>query len=76
MKKLALLMMAVGGLLSACVAYEVPVHDRGEYSRDRGEHSRVRDQDRDGVPDSRDRDRDGDGVRNREDMRPNDPRRY
>lgn len=69
MKKLVLSMMAVGGLLSACVAYEVPVQDRGE-------HSRVRDQDRDGVPDSRDRDRDGDGIRNREDMYPNDPRRY
>ena len=70
MKKLALMMMAVGGLLSACVAYEVPP------PQDRGEHSRVRDQDRDGVSDRNDRDRDGDGVRNREDMRPNDPRRY
>lgn len=69
MKRLALLMLAIGGLLSACVAYEVP-------DRDRGEHSRVRDQDRDGVPDRMDRDRDGDGVRNRQDSRPNDPRRY
>lgn len=69
MNKLALAMIAVGSLLSGCVAYEVPNHDRGE-------HSRVRDQVRDGVPDSRDRDRDGDGVRNREDYRPNDPRRY
>lgn len=69
MNKLALVMIAVGSLLSACVAYEVPSHDRGE-------HSRVRDQDRDGVSDRMDRDRDGDGVRNREDLRPNDPRRY
>lgn len=69
MKKLAMLMIAVGGLLSACVAYEVPV-------RDRADHSQLRDRDRDGVPDRRDRDRDGDGVRNRDDMSPNDPRRY
>jgi len=69
MKKLALAIIAGGSLLSGCVAYEVPNHDRGE-------HSRVRDQDRDGVSDRMDRDRDGDGVRNREDRRPNDPRRY
>lgn len=69
MNKLALVMIAVGILLSGCVAYEVPIHERGD-------HSRVRDQDRDGIPDRRDRDRDGDGVRNREDLRPNDPRRY
>lgn len=67
MNKLVLVMNATGSLLSACVAYEVSNHDRGE-------HSRVRDQDRDGVPDRMDRD--GDGVRNREDLRPNDPRRY
>lgn len=69
MKKLALVIIVGGSLLSGCVAYEVPNHDRGE-------HSRVRDQDRDGVSDRMDRDRDGDGVRNREDRRPNDSRRY
>jgi hypothetical protein len=69
MKKLALLMIVAGGLLSACVAYEVP-------DRDRGEHGRVRDHDRDGVPDRVDRDRDGDGISNRQDRRPDDPRRY
>ncbi|MDP1613133.1 MAG: hypothetical protein Q8M11_18920 [Sulfuritalea sp.] len=69
MKKLAVVLMAGVSLLAGCVAYEVP-------NQDRGEHSRVRDQDRDGVSDRMDRDRDGDGIRNREDRRPNDPRRY
>ena len=67
MKKLALLLIAIGGLLSGCVAYEVQGRDAGVYHRDR---------DRDGVPDRVDRDRDGDGVSNRQDRRPNDPRRY
>jgi hypothetical protein len=68
MKRLAiLLLIAVGGLLSGCVAY--PVSDR-----EGSEHHR--DHDRDGVRDRADRDRDGDGVPNREDRRPNDPRRY
>jgi hypothetical protein len=71
MKKLAVVLMAGVSLLAGCVAYEVPDHDRGE-------HSRIRDQDRDGVSDRMDRDRDGDGdgIRNREDRRPSDPRRY
>ena len=69
MKKLAILLIAIGVLLSGCIAY--PVQDR-----DGGEHHRDRDRDRDGVPDRADRDRDGDGVPNREDRRPNDPRRY
>jgi hypothetical protein len=67
MKKLAVLLIAIGGLLSGCVAYEVPVGDGRVHQRDR---------DRDGVPDRADRDRDGDGVRNSQDRRPNDPRRY
>jgi len=62
MRKLVLLLIAVGGLLSACVL--VP-EDRGYYDRDR-----------DGVRDRVDRDRDGDGVPNRRDRRPDDPRRY
>ena len=66
MKKLAMLLIAIGGL-SGCVAYEVPNRDGAGYRGDR---------DRDGVPNRVDRDRDGDGVPNRQDSRPNDPRRY
>ena len=68
MKKLAVVLIAIGGVLSGCVAYE-PVHHRGGYEY-RG------DRDRDGVRNRADRDRDGDGVRNRNDRRPNDPYRY
>jgi hypothetical protein len=57
MKKLAVLLIAIGGLLSGCVAY-VPNRVGRAYSGDR---------DRDGVPDRVDRDRDGDGVPNRQD---------
>ena len=68
MKKLALLLIATGALLSGCVAYEVePNRSAGVYQRDR---------DRDGVPDRVDRDRDGDGVRNSRDRYPDNPRRY
>ncbi len=67
MKKLALLLLAVAGLLSGCVAYEVPRGDGRTHQGDR---------DRDGVPNRIDRDRDGDGVPNRQDRRPDDPRRY
>ena len=69
MKNLVIVLIAIGSLLSGCVAYEVPNRDQSVY---RGE----RDRDRDGVPDRADRDRDGDGVRNSQDRRPNDPRRY
>ena len=69
MKKLALVLLAIGGLLSGCVAYEVPYRDGGGHHSD---HER----DRDGARDRRDRDRDGDGVADRRDSRPNDPRRY
>lgn len=69
MNKLALAMIAVSALLTGCAVYETPYQDRGHHS---GQHDR----DRDGVPDRMDRDRDGDGVRNRQDSRPNDPRRY
>ena len=70
MKKLAVLLIAVSGLLSACVVYDAPYRD--------GRHDRVYrgDRDRDGVPNRVDRDRDGDGVPNRRDRRPDDPRRY
>lgn len=59
--------VAISGVLSGCVVYDVPNRDGGAYRRDR---------DRDGVPDRADRDRDGDGVPNRQDRRPSDPRRY
>jgi hypothetical protein len=68
MKKLAvLLLIAIGGLASGCVAYEVP---------NRPSVARQGDLDRDGVPNRVDRDRDGDGVPNRQDRRPDDSRRY
>lgn len=70
MKKLAVLLLAVGTLASGCVA--VPVGDGPGY-RDSRAHQR--DRDRDGVPDRVDRDRDGDGVRNSQDRRPDNPRR-
>ena len=61
MKNIAILLIAIGGLLSGCVAYEVPNRDGGVYRGDR---------DRDRV------DRDRDGVPNRQDRSPDDPRRY
>lgn len=64
MKKLALALIVIGGLLSGCIAVEP---NRGANRGDR---------DRDGVPNRVDRDRDGDGVRNTQDRRPDDPRRY
>lgn len=81
MKKLSVLLIAIGGLLSGCVAYEVPYRDGGAYYRDGSTYYRdggtyERDRDRDGVPDRVDRDRDGDGVPNRQDRRPDDVRRY
>lgn len=65
MKKLLVLMLAVGSLLSGCVVYDTPYRDSGEHRRDRdgGPHRGERDHDRDGVPDSQDR-------------RPNNPSRY
>jgi hypothetical protein len=74
MKKLAVLLIALGALLSGCVAYEAPRDDR-DYRADRDRRG-DRDRDRDGVPNRVDRDRDGDGVPNRQDRRPDDARRY
>ena len=65
MKKLALVLVMMGGL-TGCVAY--PVHTDRDY--------RYHDRDRDGARHRADRDRDGDGVPNRYDRRPNDPRWY
>jgi hypothetical protein len=67
MKKLAVVLIAMGSLMSGCVAYPV---EQGRA------HPGYHDRDRDGVANRADRDRDGDGVRNRDDRRPNDPRRY
>ena len=65
MKKFALLISAVLGLLSGCVAYDTPYRDRGDYRSDyRDEHRG-----------DRDHDRDRDGVRDRDDRHPDDPRR-
>ena len=65
MRKLAVVLLAIGGLLSSCVAW-VPDYDGRHYG----------DRDRDGVRDRVNRDRDGDGVPDRQDRRPDDPRRY
>jgi hypothetical protein len=67
MKKLAIALLAVGGLLSGCIAYEEPRRNPGVHQSDR---------DRDGRPYRADRDRDGDGVPNRQDRQPDNPRRY
>lgn len=68
MKKLALLMIAVSALVSGCVAY-VPDFDHGPQH---GNSYRYHD----GGPYRVERDRDGDGVPDRQDRRPNNPRRY
>jgi hypothetical protein len=62
MKKLALLLVCIGGLLSGCVAYSVPYGDGGAYRGDGRAY--------------RDRDRDGDGIPDRRDRRPDNPYRY
>lgn len=66
MKKIAIALIVISGLVSACV-YEEPHRGPGMHQGDR---------DRDGVPNRADRDRDGDGVRNDRDRRPNDGNRY
>jgi hypothetical protein len=70
MKKLTVVLIALAGLLSGCIAYEPPGRNAGPHYNSRG------DRDRDGMPNRADHDRDGDGVRNSRDNRPNDPRRY
>jgi hypothetical protein len=64
---LAALFAAMGGTLSACVAYEEPSYRYRDYSYRDAPVQRERDRDRDGIPDRRDRDRDGDRVPNRQD---------
>lgn len=77
MKKLFILLAAIGGILSGCVGYAVPYNNDSGYGNrpphrtDEGAY-----RDRDGIPNRRDRDRDGDGVPNRYDTRPDNPYRY
>lgn len=82
MKNLATAMLAVGALVSGCVA--IPYSDGASYSRDGRTYSRDgsyygdRTYSRDGAY-SRDGsfyDRDRDGVPNRQDRYPDDARRY
>ena len=68
MEKIAILLFVVGSLLSGCVAYDDSYYSDG---RARREHDGDRYRNHD-----HDRDRDRDGVPNRQDRRPDDPRRY
>jgi hypothetical protein len=78
MKKLFILLAAMGGILSGCVA--VPYNNDSGYGNRpphrTDEGTNRGDRDRDGIPNRRDHDRDGDGVPNRNDSRPNNPYRY
>ena len=65
MKKLAIALIAIAGLLSGCVGFIVPFDD-----------GRAVNHEREGVSNRAARDRDGDGVRNSQDRRPDDARRY
>lgn len=73
MKKLAVLLIAVGAMVSGCVVYDTPYQDRGQ---DREGYQRDRSHDGDRGDQNRNRDRDGDGIRNSQDRRPDDPSRY
>lgn len=64
MKKLLVLMLAVGSLLAGCVVYDGPYRDGGDHRWDR-----------DGGPPRGERDHDRDGVPDRQDRRPNNPSR-
>ena len=64
MKKLAVLLIAVSGLLTGCVVYDNPHRD----GPPRNSH--------DGGPPRGNHDNDRDGVRDNQDRRPNDPSRY
>jgi len=69
MKKLAVLMLALGAMLSGCVVYDGPDQDRGHHRGDR-------DRDRNRTTDRMERDHDADGAANRQDRRPDDSHRY
>lgn len=64
MRKLLVVILAVGSLLAGCVVHDGPYRDGGDRHGDRdGPPDRIHDRDRDGVPDRRD-------------TRPNNPNRY
>ena len=65
MKKCAAILMVISSILAGCIVAEPRSNYRGD-SQYRGDSSQYRG----------DRDRDGDGVRNSQDRRPDDPRRY
>lgn len=74
MKMIALMLIAAtGGLLSSCIAYEVPVADHGGSHYYRGGPP---DRYHDGMRDHADGDRDRDGVPDRRDRAPDNPHRY
>ena len=68
MKKLFIVLFAIGTLLSGCVAYEVPYLDGGGHQRER------RDGERDWRPNNAERDREG--VAGPHDYRLNDRYRH
>ena len=68
MKALAIVTVALGTLLSGCIA--IPVEDGRTYHDGRAQY------DGRGYNQPYNYDRDGDGVPNRQDRRPDDPRRY
>lgn len=65
MKKIAVILAALAGLLSGCVVYDDRNRNDGRYRGDRDSQSH-----------HGDHDRDRDGVQDRQDRRPNDPGRY
>ena len=65
MKILAILLVVMSTLLTGCIVAEPEYRGEGRGDRDR-----------DGVRGERARDRDHDGVPDRQDRRPDDPRRY
>lgn len=62
MKKIAILLLAAGALLSGCIVYDTPHRDSGMH---RGDRDGERDHDR-----GRNRDRDHDGFPDRIERRP------
>jgi hypothetical protein len=83
MRNLTILLLAAGGLLTGCAAYDVPVTQGGAYYESRGPYYSSGPYYGNTSPyygDSRyyygDRDRDRDGVPDRQDRSPDDARRY
>ncbi len=86
MRKLAVILIATGGLLSACVGYETspggnygygnsPNYGSGPYYTSDGRAYYNRDGGTYYYPQQDRRDRDGDGVRNSQDRSPDNPYR-